>query len=34
MKADCIKDAKLEETGFRHSLIYAIDKIMEKKHSM
>ena len=24
----------LEETGFRHSLIYAIDKIMEKKHSM
>ena len=24
----------LEETGFRHSLIYAVDKIMEKKHSM
>lgn len=22
----------LEETGFRHSLIYAVDKIMEKKH--
>lgn len=24
----------LEETGFRYSLIHAIDKIMEKKHSM
>lgn len=24
----------LEETGFRHSLIYAIDKIMDKKHSL
>lgn len=23
----------LEETGFRHSLIYAIDKIMDRKHS-
>lgn len=24
----------LEETGFRHSLMYAIDKIMDKKHSL
>ena len=24
----------LEETGFRHSVIHAVDKIMEKKHSM
>lgn len=24
----------LEEAGFRHAVIYAVDKIMEKKHSM
>ena len=24
----------LEEKGFRNALIYAVDKVMEKKHSM
>ena len=24
----------LEEAGFRHAVIYAVDKIMDKKHSI